>query len=264
MKKMKEIYKKFIAYASKKENFGKVLLGILLLIFLVLTIIYFIGTGRISKIEEEKITRESAKYLSYIEDITESDSDEIDKYIIFALDYSLYNENNSSMTSEEISKFIKTNLNIDVDKEKIINLGITEEMLAKNITYDAGKDIYTINQKEVTGKQISETKIIYYKLNNIKKTTKSSYKAFYDKYVITNPYDMLNYYIDKNAEEDNKEKIVDITAIRNYLLGSSSVSNVKEIIKNNEDDLSKYAETDGSVTISYSLVGDELVIDGIN
>ena len=103
MKKMKEIYKKFIAYASKKENFGKVLLGILLLIFLVLTIIYFIGTGRISKIEEEKITRESAKYLSYIEDITESDSDEIDKYIIFALDYSLYNENNSSMTSEEIS-----------------------------------------------------------------------------------------------------------------------------------------------------------------
>ena len=259
---MKKIYNNFITYVKKKENYGKVLLGVLILIFLVFTAIYILGTRNVSNIEAKKIDKESTKYINFIDDITESKSKDLDKYIIFALDYSMNNDSKSSLTSKEITKFLKKNLNMDVKREKIISVGITDEMRLKNITYDTSKDIYTLNLSDKTGKDIKDTKIIYYKANKIRKINRSTYLIKYDKYYINNPYDMLNYYIDKNALA-SEDEFIDTTPIKNYLLGSSNVDSIKAIIKNNEADLKKYAKKKGSVKITFKTKGNKLVIDRI-
>ena len=260
---MKQKINKLITYASKKENYGKVLLGILVIIFLVFTAIYLLGTGHVSKIERNKIDKESAKYINYIEDITESKSKNIDKYIIFALDYYKNNNNKMEVSAKEISKFLKKNLNMDYKKEKVISVGITEEMRLKNITYNSSKETYKINQINISGQSIKERGIVYYKQKSIRKKNINTYVIKYDKYIIKNPYDFLNYYIDKNTKTTDEDKYIDITPIKNYLMGSGNIDSVKEIIKNNENDLKVYAKKKGSVKIIYKLKGNKLVIDKI-
>ena len=70
-----------------KENIRIVILGILALIFLVTIIVYLIISKNISKIEEEKINKETREYANYIEDIVDIKSKDLDKYIIYTLDY---------------------------------------------------------------------------------------------------------------------------------------------------------------------------------
>ena len=257
MKNIIQIKNKIITYVKNKENYGKVLLGVLVLIFLVFTAIYILGTGNISKIEENKIISQSRKYMDFIEDITESKSKGIDKYIVFTLDYNLYNNNKNEMTSNEIKTYINKTFNKKLKKEEITSVGITEEMLNKNITYDSSKDIYKINVDKDTGKQIEERKIVYSKVKKIRRKNKNTYVIKYDKYVIENPYNILNYYIEKNVDNNNQ---VDITPIKNYLLGSSSTKEIKNIIKKNEKDLEKYSKKKGKIKITYIMKGNKLII----
>lgn len=260
---MKQKINKLITYASKKENYGKVLLGILVIIFLVFTAIYLLGSGHVSKIERNKIDKESAKYINYIEDITESKSKDIDKYIIFALDYYKNNNNMFEVSAKDITKFLNKNLNIDIKKEKVISIGITDEMRSRNITYDSSKETYKVNVSAISGQSIKERGIVYYKEKKIRKRNINTYEIKYDKYVISNPYDLLNYYIDKDTKITDEDKYIDITPIKNYLMGSSNIDKVKEIIKNNEKDLKAYSKKKGSVKIIYKMKGNKLVIDKI-
>ncbi|MBO5530695.1 MAG: hypothetical protein J5970_04780 [Bacilli bacterium] len=260
MMNINNIKNKIITYVNKKENYGMILLGILVLIFLVFTAIYILGTGNISKIEENKIVKQSQKYMEFIEDITESKSKGLDKYIIFTLDYNLYNNHKNEMTTKEIKQYINETFNKKIKNDDIISVGITKEMLNKNITYDSGSDIYKINVDNETGKQIEERKIVYTKLTKIRRKNKNTYTVKYNKYVIDNPYNILNYYIDLNR---NQNKAVDITPIKNYLLGSSSSKEVKKLIEKNEKDLEKYSKKNGKIKITYIMKGDKLIIQKI-
>lgn len=260
---MKQKINKLITYASKKENYGKVLLGILVIIFLVFTAIYLLGTGHISKIEKNKINKESTKYINYIEDITESKSKNIDKYIIFALDYFNENNNISEVSAKDVTKFLKKNLNIDIKKDKVISIGITDEMRSRNITFDSSRETYKINKNEISGQSIKERGLVYYKERKIRKKNINTYEIKYDKYVINNPYNLLNYYIEKDTHITNEDEYIDITPIKNYLMGSGNIDSVKKIIKNNEKDIKEYAKKKGSIKIIYKLKGNNLVIDKI-
>lgn len=264
MKKLKQYYKKIITYVRKKENYGKVLLGVLVLIFLVFTAIYILGTRNISKIEERKIINNSRNYMNFIEDITESKSKDIDKYVIFALDYNLYNNNKNEIATGDLVKFINDTFLLNITKDKIISLGITEEMLNKRITYNSGKDTYSIKKDEST-KEIKEKNFIYYKVKKIRRKNKNTYVIKYSKYLIDDPYKILNYYIEKNTnlEPKNQKDIVDIKPIRNYLVGNTSISSVKKLISYNEDDLKNYSKKKGSVKIIYVIEGNNIKIKKI-
>ena len=265
-KKAKKYSKKFVDYVKNKENFGKVLIGLIVLIVLVFTAIYILGTGNVSKIEEEKIKKESSQFLYFVEDISESKSKDVDKYIVFSLDYSYYNNNDADMTADEITQFLNTTFDLNTTKEKILSVGITEEMLAKNITYDGSKELFKISPAQVSSKKIEDVPITYYRMYKIRRNNKNTYTAKYDKYIIKNPYDMLNYYIDRNNNLNGEEPgaMYDTTTIRNYIVGSNSSKGVKELISKNEEDLKNYASKEGTLSITYVMNGEKLIIKDID
>ena len=253
----------------QNKNVGIVILGILILIFLVFTAIYLFGARNISKIEEKELRDNSKDLVNYLEDITLSKSKDIDKYIIFALDYSYDVNSKNSLTVSEIYQFISEKFTIKTSEEDIKNIGITEAMLEKNIVYDPQTDSYILSVLGNNAQKIAETPITYYKLEKISKLNKKKYVVTYRTYTVENPYDILNYYLEKNNESigSNGEDgnitydIVDITPIRNYLMGNSKLGTLKGAI--NDKDISKFAKKGKKVKVTYIVKDNNILIDKI-
>ena len=272
LEKIKEFFKeKLFNKEWLKNNIGIVIIGILVLIFLVAFLVYFLGTKNVSKIEENKLKDNSTNLINYIEDISLSKSKDIDKYIIFALDYS-YNVNSKrEMTCDEISEFLKNNFKKKISSDDVKNMGVSPLMLEKNITYDNVKNSYKLSDVKQNADKIAEEKIVYYKLNKIRKSNKKKYTITYTKYVIEDPYKMLDYYIEKNRVTEGEKQedgtmtynLTDTTILKNYLMGSAKIGDIKNFIKDNEADLDKYAKKNGKLKITYISDGENLLISKI-
>lgn len=267
--KTKNMFSSIKKFISKQENAGIMILGVLILIFLVFAAIYLIGTKNISSIEEKALREKSNDLMLYIEDITLSESNDIDKYIIYALDYSYNKSNKNDLSCEEITNFIKENFTIDTDIEKIRNMGVSPLMLEKNITYEPATDSYKMNIIKKSPQTIKDEPIFYYKLEKISKKNKKKYVITYKKYIIENPENMLNYYMEVNnntegVPDDNgnmRYDLIDTTPIVNYLLGSGKTADIKNLIK--EEYLSSFAKEDkkGEIKVTYIIKDDKLLID---
>ncbi len=276
---MKEFFNKTIAKIKSicnkeylKNNIGVVVISGIVFIILVGIIVYLLIARSVSKIEENKIKQKSEELVNYIEDISLSKSKEIDKYIIFALDYSYNVNSKDKMTCNEISSFLSENFSKKISTEDIKNIGVTPNMLERNITYNNTDDSYKLNNPNKDAKTIAETEIVYYKLEKIRKFNKKKYVVTYRKYIIEDPYKMLNYYLESNLDNPDNDKkkkekdkeIIDPTIIRNYLMGSGKISDIKHFIKDHESDLKKYAKKKGTLKITYlAKDNDSLVIDKI-
>lgn len=248
---------------TESRSIGIVILGILVLIFLVFTSIYLLSAKNVSSIEKQEIKTNSKELINYIEDITDTESKEIDRYIIFALDYS-YNTNSlNTLTIDQIYDFLNDKFTLKITKEDLEHIGITPVMLNRDITYDSTKKAYTLNIVKKNTNNIMETPIIYYKLDKLSRANKRKYIAVYRQYIIENPYDVLNYYLEKNMNigSDEQDKLVDVTPIRNYLMGNAKVSSVKDII--NDEDISKYGKKGKKIKITYIYKDNNIRIDKI-
>lgn len=259
---MKNITKK-IKQIFVKENASKIILGILILVFLVLASIYFIGTKNISSIEKKQIIYDTNKYIYFADDLLNKSEKEEDNYILFSLDYNYANNNSYEMTSDEIYNFIKNSFTKRISKDNIKNNGISPLLMDNKITYDASSDKYKIDK--ISANKLAKKELVYYKLKSIRRINNKKYTIKYDKYVIRDPYKMLNYYIDKNNNNNMKNgEFQDITPITDYLKGSTNKKAIKEIINKHEDDLKNYSKKDGNIKITY-IINDknETKIDNI-
>ena len=242
-------------------------MNILKVIFVIFTFVYLFNARNVSSIEEKEIKNSSSELMYYIDDITLSKSKEIDKYILFALDYTYNTTGKDSMTVTELNDFFKDHFTKKFTEESIKNIGITPMLLEKNVTYDVTTNAYKLNNVKKDNATIAETPITYYKLEGIVKINKRKYRATYRTYTIENPYDMLNYYLEKNSKVEGVEKdgvytydLKDITPIRNYLSGSSKIGSLKKSI---DSDVSKYAKKGKKLKVTYTIKNDKILIDKI-
>jgi hypothetical protein len=144
-------------------------------------------------------------------------------------------------------------------------------MIEKNIVFDNVKDSYKINDLRKTAEAISKDKIVYYKLKKIRKINKKKYTMTYTRYVIEDPYKILDFYIEKNRVNEGEKQedgttvynLVDITILRNYLMGSAKVGDIKRFIKENENDIEKYAKKSGKLKVTFEYNGENLLIKKI-
>lgn len=260
MKKMFSNIKKIFNKEYLKENIGVVFISLIIFVFIVGLIVYFLISRNVSKIEVNKINELTEEKINFIDDIVLNKGNELDKYIVYSLNYSYNVNSKNKMTSEEISAFIKETFNKKVSSDEIKDIGVTSLMVENNITYNSGNDEYVLNIIPLSAKVISTKKIVYYKQNTIKKNSRKKYTVTYTKYVINNPYDLFNYYLEKNQNEENP---VDYTIIRKYLTGEGKLLDVKHFIKEHEEDLKEYSKKEKNIKITYIVKGDNLLIDKI-
>ena len=262
MKKLLEKIKEVL-----KRNTGISVIVALSLIFVIFTFAYLFNSRNVSSIEEKEIKNSSSELMYYIDDITLSNSKEIDKYILFALDYTYNTSGKSSMTISELDEFFKEHFTKKISEDSIKNIGITPLLLERNVTYEVTEEAYKLNDTMKDNATIAETPVTYYKLEKITKINKKKYKATYREYTIENPYNMLNYYLEKNSKVEGVEKdgqyvydLKDITPIRNYLSGSSKIGSFKKSI---DEDVAKYSKKGKKLKVTYIVKNDKILIDKI-
>ena len=263
---MKDFIKKIINFM--KHNVGVSIIVILVFIFLIFTLCYLLFANNISVIEENKIKNGTSDLVNYFDDLVDTKSNKIDKYILFTLDYYDGMYSKKELTVTEIYEFIKKHFTIKISEDDIKNIGITELLVENNVVYDFNKNSYKLNSVKVNTSSLAQTSIKYYKLEKISKVNKKKYKATYRIYTITNPFDMLNYYMDKNNKTEGVLEgdsyvydLKDLEPIKNYLSGSGSLLDLKRCIE--DEDISNYAKKGGTIKITYVIEDDNVLIDKI-
>ena len=205
---------------KKIFNYNKlnyVILGMLILVFLVSTIVYSLLTTHISDIEKNKIIEDTTPYINYIEEIENSDSKDIDRYILYALEYYKYVKAEDNIKTETINDFIYRVFNIELGVDQIKAFGINPTMMKKGVIYNIESDTYSIVFNKRNLKELEETPVVYYKREKIQIYNTKKYKVKYKKYIIDNPLELLNKALEYNTTVDNIDDEVQIIGLREYL-----------------------------------------------
>jgi len=120
---------------------------------------------------------------------------------------------------------------------------------------EATRELYIFKSWKVTSptsKEIS-TKVLYkYSIN--KKINSKKFIVKYDRYIVTNPYDVLNYYEKNNI--NNKDKY-DTSNINKYLNGEGKIKLIKNAINKDK------GKKEGNVEITYIIKDKQLLVDNI-
>lgn len=279
MKKVSKILKKI--WRNKKVRF--LLLGIVVVIAAVISIFCIFNKNTVTELEEIKIREVSDKVSLYLEEVENSNSDEVDKYIAFALEYSYGEEGKTSLKPKEVRAIVEKYFNVDYKEREYNEIGITPLLLDKHVFFNPEKEEYEISKGKLSNAEIAEISIYKYEIDKIEKNKKNDFVVTYNKYVVTNPYEVLNYYNDKNMDEviskdsndsknnsketkkENKKKSKkkdDTIDIYNYLTGKGKIIDMKKRITG--DALDKVAKKVGIVKINYVIKDGKVLVDSID
>ena len=237
---------------KKKRN---ILIGILGIIVL---LIILIGCSRVTPLEEKTIKEVSKRVMPYIDRVENSKEEKFNKYVYYALEYAYNEYDKTELTVKEIKKIIENTFNYDINDKKIKSISLTKEMMENNIIYDFVTGKFLIDKTQITQSEIANKKLTFYEIDSIKKISSEHFKVTYDKYVVTNPYEILNYYTDLNNKKSTKKKY-DITPIYNYLVAKGKEKDVKNYVIGGN--FEKFAKKKGKLKVDYIVKNDKLVID---
>lgn len=247
MNKIKEILhnKKFIA----------ILIAIIVLI-IALVIIFAMNSKKLTNLEKIKIEETCNSISNYLDEIYLYDDDN-GKYINFAAEY-LYNEKGKeefSMT--ELLEVINNTFDINYNEEEISKIGISSRMLDKNIIYDSTSNLFKYKNNK-TQSDIANTPIVKYELKKMKKVNKKKFEVILEKYVVENPYEVLNYFNDYNMKQTDTSKRYNTDDIVKYLKGKENIKVIKDLV--NRDNINDFGKIDGEVKITFVIKDDKLKI----
>lgn len=253
MGKVKEIFKTLISKIKLIPKKSVIIAVIsILLIALIITLV-IINSNKITNLEEIKINEFSNEISNYIEEFENIDDE--GKYINYAIEYLYNTENKTEYSIDEITNVINETFNVKYVQEDIIELGITPKMLEKGITIDSSSNMlkYNITKTRV---DIANTPINKYEKVSIKKVNKEKFIVTFKKYIIENPYEILNYYNNQNINEDDKYNIEDVSE---YLKGNRKISVIKDFI--NIEDIKHYGKENGTLELELIIKDNKLVIN---
>lgn len=257
---------------GKKLNLKKIIkllqkykLQLIIIILAIIVILQFISSGKTTFLEKKYIENKSNSIMPYIANIEKSTDKDLDKYIIYAVEYN-YNENNQKNVSlKTVVDTINNIFNKKVTEEKIIKVGITPSMIDAHIGYDSEKNEFVSYVDRKTYNDIAETKINIYIIDTIKKCNDSKFKVAYKKYIVNNPYDILNYYDSQNnllKKDRRQNKTVDTTDMLDYLTGKGNLKTIQKYFK--ADEVKEFAKAKGKVVVTYTYENEILKINEIS
>lgn len=273
-----KISKKFSVFSKKlwiNKRYRKVFICSLVALFAVMSLVVIvINSQKLSSIEKRELNKNSEIVMSYMEEVENAKKIGLSSYVIYAMEYN-YNENDSTvLTVKKMVTILESVFNRKFSVKEIEKLGITPDMLDKNISYDPGTKKFSIDKSSYSYADIAQTKIVTYQLQNIKKNGKNRFTAIYEKYVVSNPYEVLNYYdalnnnYDESKNSKNKKKEIKITQKRydttdifNYLTGKEKLKVMKTYITN--ENVSKFGKSKGTVVVKYVIDEDKILIKQI-
>jgi hypothetical protein len=229
-------------------------IGSVLLVFII--IIVLLNTLVFSRLEKVKINEVNEKIAYYIDEVVLYPEDD-GRYINFAIEY-LYNTTDKNRYSfDEVLEVINSTFQVDYTEKNLQDIGITIEMANKGIVIEGNNHEYVYNNSK-TRADIANTPLVKFSPKRIKRISLNKYKVTYDKYVVENPYEILNYYDDLNLNNENK---YDTTKIVEYLKGNEKAIVIKDAITS--ENITKIGKIDGTVSITFVVKNNKVLIKKI-
>lgn len=246
MNKIKEILNNKIVLASI----------ISVIVIIIIIIVFLINSKKLTNLEKIKIEETCDKISNYLDEVYVYEDDN-GKYINFAAEY-LYNEENKEEFSlKDVLNIINGTFDIDYDEEDLSKIGVSSRMLDKNIVYDSTSNLFKYKQNK-TQTDIANTAIIKFELKKIKKINKQKFEVILDKYVVENPYEILNYFNDYNIKQEDSSKRYNTDDIVKYLKGKENVKVIKDLIT--KDNIENFGKIDGNIKITFVIKDNKLKI----
>ena len=261
---------KLIKFIKKNR---KILLVILLGLLIIFGIIFMIRS-HMTKLEKDLLEKTSNTTMLYMDTIENTKGEGLDQYILYALEYGYNEEGKEELSSKEIKEIIEKVFIKKVSWKKINSIGITPLLLDNSVMHDPEATVYRINREGITQAQIAEVPIVTYNIKKIKKRG-SKYIVKYQKNIVKNPYEILNYYSepkiymekDKKKKDNKKEKKVkikkyDSSKISDYLTCKGKIRDIKLAV--NDDIIKNSGKVDKKlIKVIYKLEGTEFLVESI-
>ncbi len=259
LKKAKSIFQKkngikkiFSKITKDKGLLTKIVIALLVLII----IIFILNTLVFSRLERVKINEVNNKLANYLDEIVLYPDDE-GRYINFAIEYLYNTTEKKTYKFDEVLDVINNTFALDYTEKDLEKIGITLQMANKGIIIEGNNHEYVYNNKK-TRADIANTPIVKFNPKSTKRITINKYKVTYDKYVVENPYEVLNYYEDLNL---NSKKKYNTTDLVEYLKGNKKANVIKDSI--NEKNIEKFGKIDGHITITFVVKNNKVLIKKI-
>lgn len=243
----------------KRNLLWPVITSVLLVAFIVTIIIF---SHHLNDLELAQIRSTSDDVMTYIEQITDSENEENDRYIAYALTYAQNENNVTELTAEEIKTITQNHFNIELTVEDINNIGVTPYLFDKQIYHQAEDNKYLINTESMTQAQIARIPITKYIIQDIQKSG-NNYIVEYQKYIVDNPYEILNYYAKRKeqASQDGVEYHDDSDLIAAYLTGKGKIKDIKKFVTS--ENVEQIARKENKLKVTYIVKNDKLLVDKI-
>ena len=220
---------------------NKIVLASIISVIVVIIIVIglWINSKKLTNLEKIKIEETCDKISNYLDEVYMFEDDN-GKYINFAAEY-LYNvENKDEFTVKDVLNTINDTFDIN-----------------KNIIYDNTSNIFKYKQNK-TQADIANTPIVKYELKKMKKISKKKFEVVLDKYIVENPYEVLNYFNDYNMKQEDTSKKYNTDEIVKYLKGKENIKVIKDLI--NKDNIESFGKIDGSIKITFVIKDNKLKI----
>lgn len=208
---------------------------------------------KLSNLERIKISEFIDEYSGALEEVDTTESSDLDRYISYALFYSLNDENKAKLNAKEIKELIAKVFNVELDEEKIESIGITPYLLNKFIRYDINEHVYELDLSDLRNADIAKIPIIKYQISKITKTKEDKYSVELMKYTVENPYEILNYF--------NSVEGYDTKDISDYLSGDNTIKVMKDAL--DLESLSHLTQDGKKININLIVKDNKLLIDSI-
>ena len=225
-------------------------------VIIIIVIGLWMNSKRLTNLEKIKIEETCNKISNYLDEVYMFD-DDARKYIDFAAEYLYNQENKEEFSLNDVLNIINDTFDIDYSEEDLAKVGISSRMLDKNIIYDNTSNSFKYKQNK-TQADIANTLIVKYELKKMKKINKKKFEVTLDKYVVENPYEVLNYFNDYNMKQEDSSKRFNTDDIVKYLKGKENVKVIKDLI--NKDNIEKFGKIDGSIKITFVIKDNKLKI----
>lgn len=222
-----------------------VVVGIILLVSIILCVLFFSKSNKITSLEEIKIKEVSENRALYLDNLNGNYKED---YLAYALDYIKNEKELNEVSIDELIKVITNTFNVSTNEEEIAKIGITPAIMEKGIVFDYNKKVFILNSHKKSLKDIAATPVYYYVIDKIEKKNNDIFVVKYTKLETLNPYDVLNKY------DGNDEALKNINS---YLKGESGANLIKKYM--NRDT----SNAIGELVVTYKVVNGNVLIDSI-
>ena len=264
--KIKDLLKKFKSLFKKKNNistfFKKIfknkenLTKAIIILLVIIIILFLLNSLVFSRLERVKINEVNNKLSNYLDEVVLYPEDE-GRYISFAIEYLYSTTEKKEYRFDEVLEVINDTFLLNYTEKDLEKIGITLQMADKGIVIEGNNREYIYNNKK-TRADIASTPVVKFYPINTKRISVNKYKVTYDKYVVENPYEILNYYEEKNLTAKKKYDTSDIVE---YLKGNRKMSVIKNAIT--DKNIEKFGKIDGKISITFVVKNNKVLIKKI-